>query len=296
MRKKVWYFDNIRLLLTIFVVMWHAANAYIGSGNWPVVEAQTSIIVYGIKTILDAITMPLFFYIAGFFALPSLKKRGAFVFMKAKIATILVPWILVLVFIIPVIEMIGKITRQTLDGGYFDVWIWQMRRMFDVYFGIISGGFYQRYMWFLSVLFTFFVFLGVAYRIRPHWFNTDTSYLLKNLFTKRSLLKLVATVVCVTSVPMLGVILSLMIFADSPEPEPFFSVFNLLQFQSSRFLIYLTYFLLGILTYRNKWIERGLLTHRTVWNIVFAITGIAYFSLTNIMVSFMPAEVFVNFS
>ena len=288
---KIWYLDNIRFILAIFVVAWHAANAYIGIG-WTVTETHTSSVVYGIKTFFDAITMPLFFYISGYFALSSIKKRGSAFFLKTKVKTIVIPWILVLLMITPVIDLIGKISTHSLNTGYFDVWKWHMHRMLEFDFGIITDGFYQRYMWFLSVLFTLYVIFAMMYHISQKWFNKDLTSLQARVFTKRSTLILVAKVACLTLFPMMAVTLSIIIFTDSPDPESFFSVFNVIQFQASRLPIYIVYFILGILTCRNSWFDRGLFENRKLWNTLFAVTGIIYLSLMNVFANSLPEEAF----
>jgi glucan biosynthesis protein C len=291
MKKKIWYLDNIRLILAVFVVAWHAANAYIG-GDWPVLETNTSAVIYGLKTFFDAITMPLFFYLSGYFVLSSIKKRGSVSFIKTKVKTILIPWIIVLLLVIPFIEMIGKIANDSLNTGYFDLWKWQMNRMLYLYFGIITDGFYQRYMWFLSVLFSFHLIFAIIYQINHKWFNKDTASLQAKAFTNRSALIWVNKIACLTLILMLAAILSIMIFTDSPTPEPFFSVFNVIQFQASRLPIYIVYFILGILTARSYWFDRDLFANRKLWNTLFAITGAIYLSVMNVFVNLIPDEVF----
>jgi hypothetical protein len=290
MSKKIWYFDNIRFILAIFVVAWHAANAYIGIG-WPVQETNTSSVVYGLKTFFDAITMPLFFYISGYFALPSIKKRGSVSFIKTKVRTIFIPWMIVLLLVVPFLEMIGRISTHSLNTGYFDLWKWQMTRMLGFDFGIITDGFYQRYMWFLSVLFTFQVIFAIIYQNSQKWFNEDMTSLQARVFTNRSTLTLVTKVAFLTLIPMMAVLLSILILTDSPEPEPFFSVFNVIQFQASRLPIYIVYFILGIFTSRNYWFDRGLFENRKLWNTLFAVTGVIYLSGMNVLVNFLPEEV-----
>jgi len=291
MNTKIWYLDNIRFILAIFVVAWHAANAYIGTG-WTVTETQTSSVVYGLKTFFDAITMPLFFYISGYFALSSIKKRGSASFLKTKVKTIAIPWILGLLLITPVIDLIGKISTHSLNAGYFDVWKWHMHRMVQCNFGIITDGFYQRYMWFLSVLFTLHVIFAMIYHISRKWFNKDLTSLQARVFTKRSTLTFVAKIACLTLFPMMAVLLSIIFFTDSPDPESFFSVFNVIQFQASRLPIYIVYFILGILTLRNSWFERGLFSNRKLWNTVFAVTGVIYLSVMNVFANSLPEEAF----
>jgi hypothetical protein len=291
MNTKIWYLDNIRFILAIFVVAWHAANAYIGTG-WTVTETDTSSVVYGLKTFFDAITMPLFFYISGYFALASIKKRGSASFLKAKVKTIVIPWLLVVSFLTPLIYMLGKIATHSLNTGYFDVWKGHMYRLLQFDFGVITDGFYQRYMWFLSVLFTLHVIFAMMYYISQKWFNKDLTSLQGRVFTKRSTLTFVAQVACFTLFPMMAVILSIMMFTDSSDPETFFSVFNVIQFQASRLPIYIVYFILGILTCRNSWFERGLFKNRTLWNTLFAVTGVIYLSLMNVFANSLPEEAF----
>jgi hypothetical protein len=90
---------------------------------------------------------------------------------------------------------------------------------------------------------------------------------------------------------MMAVLLSILILADSPEPEPFFSVFNVIQFQASRLPIYIVYFILGIFTSRNYWFDRDLFENRKLWNTLFAVTGVIYLSGMNVFANFLPEEV-----
>lgn len=295
MTKNIWYFDNLRFVLAAFVVMWHSASAYTGSGSWPISESEGSAFVYGIKTLLDAITMPLFFYIAGYFALPSLQKKGVRGFIQAKFWRILVPWTLSLLLIVPFVEWVARIAKGGLAQEYLGVWIWQMNRMLDPHLGFVGSGFYQRYMWFLSLLFGFYMLLVLAYKLRPAWFNADRSELLQLSFKKARCFKFIVAVLGITVLPMFVVILLVLIIGNSSSPEPFISVFNILQFQSSRLLIYLTYFILGILTVRNHWIERGIFDHRRLWTFVFAISTSLYFVLMNVLKPSIPDEIFGMF-
>jgi fucose 4-O-acetylase-like acetyltransferase len=292
MNKKIWYLDNIRLILAIFVVAWHSANAYIGIANWPVSEKSTSVVINGLKTFFDAITMPLFFYISGYFAFTSIRKHASKLFIKAKIKTILIPWILVILLITPFIEMIGRISQHQLDIGYFELWKWQINRILQFDFGIITDGFYQRYMWFLSLLFTFFVILAIFYKANNKWFYKNTTYLLNKKYTASAILKFVIKVACLTLFIMTSILLSILIFTKSSDPEPFVSVFNIIQFQATRLPIYIVYFVLGLLTYRNHWFERDFLKNRKLWNILFIITGVFYISITNIFVNLIPLEIY----
>ena len=62
------FFDNLRFLFVLFVVLQHSGNAYSNLGWWPVVDENTSIAVEWFNAFSDAFAMPLLFYIAGYFA------------------------------------------------------------------------------------------------------------------------------------------------------------------------------------------------------------------------------------
>lgn len=75
-KNRVIFFDNLRLFLVICVVLQHSANAYSKLEWWPVADHFTSVIVDGLRAFIDAIAMPLLFYIAGYFAIPTIDKRA----------------------------------------------------------------------------------------------------------------------------------------------------------------------------------------------------------------------------
>ena len=70
------FFDNLRFLIVLFVVLQHSGNAYSNLEWWPVVDNKTSMAVKWLNAFIDAFAMPLLFYIAGYFAVPVIKKRA----------------------------------------------------------------------------------------------------------------------------------------------------------------------------------------------------------------------------
>jgi fucose 4-O-acetylase-like acetyltransferase len=72
---RVIFFDNLRFFLVLCVVLQHSSNAYSNLIWWPVADNDTSTIVDWLRAFIDAFAMPLLFYIAGYFALPQIKKR-----------------------------------------------------------------------------------------------------------------------------------------------------------------------------------------------------------------------------
>ena len=82
---RVIFFDNLRYFLVICVVLQHAANAYNTLDWWPVADQDTSMIVGWLSAWFDTFTMPLIFYIAGYFALATMQKKDMTSFLKGKL-------------------------------------------------------------------------------------------------------------------------------------------------------------------------------------------------------------------
>ena len=83
-------------------------------------------------------------------------------------------------------------------------------------------------------------------------------------------------------------------FAFSPkvsDPESWFTLGNFVQFRVSRIFLYVAYFVLGILTFKRKWIERGKFPgHNKTWLIAFAVVLFAYYFSYFLMMSAGTSE------
>jgi hypothetical protein len=85
----MYYIDNIRIYLTILVILHHLAIAYEGSDLWPLTEPPTDSISPIIFLLFNAINqsyfMSFFFILAGYFTPLSLEKKGPTNFMKGRL-------------------------------------------------------------------------------------------------------------------------------------------------------------------------------------------------------------------
>lgn len=83
------FFDMVRNLAMLSVVLYHAAGAYSTVASyWPVHDGS-SIIADGIRELFDVFMMPIFFFLAGYFTFPSLNRQGTLKFLTGEIKT---PW------------------------------------------------------------------------------------------------------------------------------------------------------------------------------------------------------------
>jgi len=77
---RLFYLDNLRVYLTILVILHHAAMAYSGTGEWsivdPAIDDISPIFLTFFTTLNQSYFMSAFFLLAGYFTPHSLKKKG----------------------------------------------------------------------------------------------------------------------------------------------------------------------------------------------------------------------------
>jgi hypothetical protein len=254
-------------------------------------------VVGWLRSLIDAFAMPLLFYIAGYFAVPTIKKKGVANFLKGKLKRLGIPWLICILAICPILPLVYHYTRDglTLSTSYWDLWLALMKNAADFNIGIIysmnalmqNNQFYQRYMWFLSLLLLFFFVFSVVYLLKRNWFDTVNQPVIPEAPSISSTLKILAIVGFLTffcSFIMIGTMFFLA--PKLSNPEPFFSLGNVIQFRPSRLFLFIIYFTFGILTFKNKWIECGKFPgHFRTWVISFVIILIAFFYARHLMLS-----------
>lgn len=294
---RVIFFDNLRFLLVLCVVLQHSSNAYSNVLWWPVADDNTSIFVEWLRAFIDAFAMPLLFYIAGYFAVPAINKKGVATFLKGKLKRLGIPWLICILTICPILPLIYHYTRDNfvISTSYWDLWVDLMKNASEFNIGIIfsmnelmqNNQFYQRYMWFLSLLLLFFFVFSAIYSLNRSWFNSINQPVTPEAPSVLSTLKILVVVGFLTffcSFIMIGTMFFLA--PKLSNPEPFFTLGNVIQFRPSRLFLFIIYFALGILTFKRKWIERGRFPgHFRTWLISFVIILIAFFYARNLMLN-----------
>ena len=83
--KRTYYLDNLRIYLTILVILHHAALAYGGSGGWSIHDVVTDEISPIFLTLFNALNqsyfMTAFFLLAGYFTPRSFERKGTKTFL-----------------------------------------------------------------------------------------------------------------------------------------------------------------------------------------------------------------------
>ncbi len=284
---RVTFLDNLRYFFIFCVVLQHSANAYINLNWWPVADEASSLAEW-LAAFFDAFTMPLLFYIAGYFATPTIQKKGAASFLRGKLKRLGIPWLICIITICPVLPLVYHYTRNnyTLSTSYWDSWLTLFKNAASLNVGIITSmndlmmnnQFYQRYMWFLSLLLLFFFLFSLIFRLKKTWFEASNQPLPSEDHSIRSSLKLLVIIGIITSCGSFAVIgLMFLLIPGLANPEPLFTLDNVIQFRPSRIFLFVVYFGLGIISYRNKWVERGkFFGHFKTWLISLLIISILF--------------------
>ena len=122
---RVVYIDNIRWTMIILVLSMHASDTYSPFGNWYFTDRGAAgtgtILTFAIyQSFLQAFFMALLFFISGYFAVPSLDRKGGDRFAKDRFIRLGLPTLLYML-------VIGPLTQYFLShtwgaGGFFYQW------------------------------------------------------------------------------------------------------------------------------------------------------------------------------
>lgn len=144
------YLDNIRWTMIILVLSMHASDTYSPFGNWYFTDrgeaGPGTILTFGIyQSVLQAFFMALLFFIAGYFAAPSLDRKGAARFARDRIIRLGVPTLFYMLVIGPLTQYF--LSRTWGTGGFVHQWF---VHLFDGEWLSNSGP-----MWFCAALLIF---------------------------------------------------------------------------------------------------------------------------------------------
>lgn len=155
-RQRVPWLDNLRTFTVFLVVLLHAGGVYEDTGIWAffwiIDDPATNAISSTLNSTLDIFVMPLMFSIAGYLAPASLTNRGRWLFFKAKLKRLMIPWAFAVLTLVPLYKVLFLYSRGSPQEGW------------TTYFHWSNGVWNQNWLWFLPVLFLFhIVYLVLGY-------------------------------------------------------------------------------------------------------------------------------------
>jgi peptidoglycan/LPS O-acetylase OafA/YrhL len=248
------FLDNLRAFVIVMVVVLHASITYMAFGPewWYVVDPDQSLAFTALVLLVDVPNMPALFFVAGFFAIPSLARRGLRGFVREKTIRLAIPWLFAVVFLAPLATYMIYVSRD-VPTGYLEFWtrdFW--------------GPLYQQSVyWFLGVLFVLFLLLAGLYDARPG----------EAAIAPHPTRPPVRFFVAFAALTALGS----MLLAPRYSVDDWQPLWVVLVVQPARIALYVGYFALGIHAQRRGWFRAdGYRPEPGPWGIACVVAGLAY--------------------
>ena len=263
---RIAFLDNLRYLMILLVLVYHSVAAYASVVPWWAVHDTSFFAADITRELLDVFMMPVLFFVAGYFTLPSLRKRSLSKFLEDKSRRLLIPWILAVLVIFPL--LLYDTPNQTIKP-FRDYWISYLNS-FPTKLEFLPQTLSQGPYWFISLLFAFFLLFATLYTVTPRW---ASGMLLQESRKKSSGNSVLMPLVLFGMLTSVGYLVSLLICPDTSWLT--LSIF--LQFQPTRLLLLVGYFGLGIYSQQRGWFESEKpLGRLAVWGAISAALAVAY--------------------
>jgi glucans biosynthesis protein C len=228
------FFDHLRAFIILLVILLHASMTYMAFPPewWYVIEPENSLVFTALVLLVDVANMQILFFIAGFFAYPSIEKYGSSRFMRQKLLRLGLPWLFAVIFLAPLVTYLIPVTRG-FAGSYLEFWtrdFW--------------GPFYQQSVyWFLGILLLLFAVFAAFYHNEPSL----------QAIARRAQAPTVRLFAGFWAITTLWYLLANMIM----PADTWLNAVRLFVFQPARLLLYVAYFILGIYADRRGWFRAG---------------------------------------
>ena len=263
------FFDNLRYLMVLLVIVFHSGASY-GSmvAFWPYHDPNPTEFVDILMLLFDVFMMSILFFIAGYFALPSLQKRGRGEFVKDKFKQLGIPWLVITTLVLPVLDYIHYHTRSLGSGllprNYGLHWWLSMKKIAEFSVGPMrmseylnmTEHYYQRYVWFLSLLLLFFIVFWLLYETGMRW-KWGPQPSVQEKTSSNGPVYRILVFVGILNILLFALAKLLTASLDNPFYMGWFSLGNIVQFESAKLAFYIPYFGLGIYAYSRKWFVSG---------------------------------------
>jgi fucose 4-O-acetylase-like acetyltransferase len=116
------FLDNLRYFMVLLVVILHVSISYANVPWWYVIDANKHSFFGSLINLLDSFLMPVLFFISGYFALTSQRRRTMGAFMIAKLKRLGNPLFFGLFLLVPVMPYMYHYTRAITPLSFWEFW------------------------------------------------------------------------------------------------------------------------------------------------------------------------------
>jgi glucan biosynthesis protein C len=234
LKKRSYDLDYLRLFIVFIVIVLHSLLPFVMTYDWKINDVIKTFEFSVASRIIDVFIMPVMFYIAGYFAFPSIRK-GMVKFISGKITRILIPFAIGVVFLAPIIAYYGLLQHNVINMSFPAYWT-------TYYFNHYID---QQHFWFLSSLFLFFMVFAVVYAL----FKSKFEKVYEAAKTRSPSGRNIAIFLAI----MVSLSILLYYFAGRVYPDgSWISLWGIFPFQVTRWTAYCLYFIVGIVAYVKR--------------------------------------------
>lgn len=266
--QRFWYLDTLRFLLIAVVIVHHAAIGY--GAKWhhsffvdSVGNSDGGSSLYDIIFLMsDTFMIPGLFFLAGLFAIPSLKRRGVGSFIKERFLRLGIPLVLGVIFISPIQLYSKHLTVSPFPSGYMDFWL---NSFFGPKFQITTFWFLYYLLFLSAILLLIYKGLPKVWRFYLCW----TQWFLKHPWLALALF-------CLKGAILVGI-------SDFYWGARWWtSVFPTMMVVGAQFLLNALYFFSGALLGATSFLEKTDLIEAIskkwmLWLVLSVVCSVAYF-------------------
>ena len=225
------FIDNLRILLTILVIMHHTMIVYGAEGNWYFVDPNTDELTFTLLTLLTVINqaffMGLFFFISTYFVPGSYNRKGARKFLKDRFIRLGIPIVIYIAIVDPILEYIISAENGTSFLVFYLSYFTSIEGI-----GEFLGG--NGPLWFIVTLLIFAIFYCL-------WRQISKEDSEKEIEQKPLSNLMIILIIIIMS----GLTFLVRIFFPSGT--------EILNFQLGNFVQYIIMLILGVIAYRRDW-------------------------------------------
>jgi peptidoglycan/LPS O-acetylase OafA/YrhL len=236
-KPRLFFIDNLRILLISLVVLHHLAITYGHSGGWYYYEGQpdelTTILFTMFNAVNQAFFMGFFFMISGYFTPGSYDRKGAGSFLKDRFLRLGIPLLFYIVIIEPLLVYARAVILYNFGGSLGQYLAGYFKGQYVENFSLGTGP-----LWFIEALLIF----AVIYALWRRWVKPEAP------IPPQQEAKVPGNM----AIAMFALALGLITFIVRLW-LPIGWNFDLLNLQLPFFPQYIALFVLGLMAYRYNW-------------------------------------------
>ena len=255
---RMFFLDNLKILLTILVIMHHTMMIYGVLGDWYFKDPNTDEVSSTIFIILSALNqgffMALFFFISTYFVPGSYNRKGPKKFLKDRFIRLGIPYLIYIAIVNPIMEYLLFYDSKM---PFFEFYALQFQSLEEIGDFLSGNG----PLWFVLTLMIFVVFYCLWRQI----FKTN--------FEKETVKKPPSNMILVITIIIMTVFTFLMRLVF-----PINEGNDILNIQLAHVVQYIIMLILGVVAYQRDWFRNISDKQGKMW-LIIALLSIIYFFL-----------------